>query len=294
LKDIGKILVFLLVSVLLGALMAPELYWVCLWAGAHGLAPFLKNVEFRRVYDRAVLIAVIALLWPLIRWLRVARLRELGLRRDARGWTHLLTGLVISLGSMLVLGALLIGLHHYDARSSFSWLKLTSVLPTAATVALLEEFLFRGALQGLMERSNPKVRALLFVAALFAIVHFLKPPLEPVAGVTWLSGFETIPKSFWQFREPRLVLGGFTTLFLAGVILGYARTGTRALWMPIGLHAGWVVGKLGFAIVALRTSGDPGPWFGPDLLTGMAPVVMLLCSGFVVAFLLRRERMQTP
>ncbi len=290
-KDIGKILFFLLVSVLLGALIAPELYWLCRWSAA----PFLRNVEFRRVYDRAVLIAVLVLLWPLIRWLKVASPRELGLRRDPRGWMHLLYGLGVALGSMALLGALLVGIHRYNPRVVVSWWKLAAVLPTAATVALLEEFLFRGAIQGLVERSNPRCRALVFVAALYSIVHFLKPPLGggSQGSVTWLSGFETIPRSFWQFRQPGLLLGGFTTLFLAGLILGYARVRTRALWMPVGLHAGWVVGKLGFALLAIRTSGISSVWFGPDLLTGFGPLCVLACSGFVVAFLLRGERMRT-
>jgi len=292
LKDIGKIAVFLLASVLLGALIAPELYWAC--RGLGGLLPFLRNVEFPRVYDRAVLIAVLALLWPLIRWLNVAAgFRELGLERDRRGWPHLFLGAGIALGSMVLFGAFLIAFHRYNARFEISWLKLAAVLPTAATVAVIEEFLFRGALQGLMERSNPAVRALLFVAALYSIVHFLKPPAEAAAGITWLSGLETIPKSFWQFRQPGFVLGGFTTLFILGLILGYARLRTRALWMPIGLHAGWVVGKLGFALVAIRTSADSDLWFGPDLLTGFGPVCFLLCSGLVVAFFLRSERIRS-
>ncbi len=291
-KDIGKILVFLLGSVLLGALLAPELYWVCVWLGRHANVAFLRDVEFRRVFDRAILFSVLCLLWPLIRWLRAASLREFGLERDPRRWRHLILGAAISLGSMILLAALLIASHRYNQRVLFSWLKLASVLPAAAVVALLEEFLFRGALQGLLERSGSALQALFFVAALYSIVHFLKPPPEGVrpGAVTWLSGFETIPNSFWQFRQPRLVLGGFITLFIVGVILGYARSRTRALWMPIGLHAGWVVGKLGFAIVAIRTPVDAGFWFGPDLLTGVAPVCILACSGLAVAGLLRCEK----
>ena len=295
LKDIGKIVVFLLVSALLGALIAPELYWACRWLTDHGLLAFLRNVEFRRVYDRAILIAVLSLLWPLIRWLNLTRVRELGLERDRRGWKHLFLGLGLALGSMAVLGAFLLAVHRYNPRVAIPLLKLAAVLPTAATVAVLEEFLFRGALQGLLERSNPEWRALLFVAALFSLVHFLKPPLEAVApgNVTWLSGFETIPKCFWQFRQPSLVLGGFTTLFIAGLVLGYSRARTRALWMPVGLHAGWVIGNLGFPLVAMRASRDSSLWFGRDLLTGIGPVCVLLCTGFVVAFLLRLERMRS-
>ena len=86
------------------------------------------------------------------------------------------------------------------------------------TVALLEEALFRGALQGVVRRTATDGAALVFVAALFAAVHFLKPPENAVAPheVAWWSGFALVPQAFWQFGEPKLLLGGFTTLFLVG------------------------------------------------------------------------------
>ena len=37
-----------------------------------------------------------------------------------------------------------------------------------------------------------------------------------------------------------MVLSAFATLFLIGCILSDARVLTRSLWMPIGLHAGWI------------------------------------------------------
>ncbi len=75
------------------------------------------------------------------------------------------------------------------------------------------------------------------------------------AAIHWWSGLALLPEAFSQFHEPALLLGGFTTLLLAGLILGYARDRTQSLWMPIGLHAGWILGKMGLLDVALALRG---------------------------------------
>ena len=75
---------------------------------------------------------------------------------------------------------------------------------------------------------------------LFSILHFLKSPEQSTDTVTWLSGFVSLGNSFSQFAEPLLVTAGFTTLFLLGWILADARVRTHSLWLPIGLHAGWI------------------------------------------------------
>ena len=49
-----------------------------------------------------------------------------------------------------------------------------------------------------------------------------------------------------------LVLAGFTTLFLIGLILADARLQTRSLWLPIGLHAGWILASGAFNKIAHR------------------------------------------
>jgi CAAX amino terminal protease family. len=46
--------------------------------------------------------------------------------------------------------------------------------------------------------------------------------------------------AFAGFGDPMMVLAAFATLFLIGCILADARVLTRSLWLPIGLHAGWI------------------------------------------------------
>jgi membrane protease YdiL (CAAX protease family) len=89
--------------------------------------------------------------------------------------------------------------------------------------------------------------------------------------VTWTSGFNSIEHSFAQFSDPMFVTASFTTLFLVGWILADARIQTRSLWLPIGLHAGWILAsgtlnKLADLQVVLL------PWLGRNLLVGIVPL----------------------
>jgi membrane protease YdiL (CAAX protease family) len=95
--------------------------------------------------------------------------------------------------------------------------------------------------------------------------------------VTWLSGFVSIANSLSQFREPLLVLAGFTTLFLLGWILADARIRTRSLWLPIGLHGGWIFASALFNKVARREI-ELLPWIGRNLLVGIGPLCVALVS----------------
>jgi len=295
LKDIGKILLYLIATVLLGALLAPALFW-----GAHALTDrianqrliqFLAETDFQRFFNRAVLISAFVLLWPLVRSLRIRNFfDDLGLARDRRRWRHLATGLFIAITTMILLGAVLVWTDCYYLKKQVPWEKLAWLLPTAFSVAIIEELLFRGGIQGVVQRSVTDDFALIFVAALFAIVHFLRPEENVVASnaVTWKSGYALVPHAFWQFEQPQLLLGGFTTIFLLGLLLGYTRCRTRSLWMPIGLHAGFILGKMSFSKMTKRTA-EAWPWFGPDILVGLGPVIVLLVVGIIIWLLLRNE-----
>src|SRR5208282_2208082 len=181
----------------------------------------------------------------------------------------------------LILGGILIFTGVYRLRSHIPYEKLAWLPVTALVVSVIEEILFRGVLQGVVRKTAVDGFAILSVAALFAAVHFLNPrggtvPVE----IHWWSGLGLLPGTLWQFRQPALLLGGFTTLLLAALILGYARDRTRSLWMPIGLHAGWVLGKMGL-IDATRQS-QAWPWVGPNILVGLAPFLTLLAVGGIV------------
>jgi membrane protease YdiL (CAAX protease family) len=292
LKALGQILLYLVATVLIGALLAPPLYWIAHAAAAHlhngQVTAFIAQTDFQRFFDRAITIAALMLLWPLLRALRIENFGyDLGLRRDRRGWRRLATGFALALVTLLALGAVLIFTGVYRMREHMSYGKLAWLPVTAITVSLLEEILFRGALQGAVRKTTVDGFAMVMVAILFAAVHFLKPPAHGIApaAIRWWSGLALLPDTLDQFGQPALLLGGFSTLLVVGLILGYARDRTRSLWMPVGLHAGWALGKM--ALLAVTRHSEAWPWLGPDILIGLAPLLTLLATWVILWLMLR-------
>jgi len=294
LKDIAKIFAYLVAVIVLGALLAPPLYWGTQWLAAHGTLRSLAEFKFHKFFDRAAMIAALLLLWPTVRWLHVKGWRDLGLEPDPRWGRHLSMGFVIATLGVGAMAFAYIQFGVYRFRLDHAWGRLPLIALSAATVAVLEETLFRGGILGLVRRSLPPYAALFWVTILFALVHFLKPDerFDP-RPITWLSGFALIPHSFHQFAEPMTVLAGFTTLFALGWLLGDARLRTRSLWMSIGLHAGVVFVKMSFAVLSKRRDIHL-PWIGKELQIGLVPVAILLLGWLAVVLYTAYENRGRP
>jgi len=308
LKQIGKILLYLIATVVLGALLAPPLYWlgqaVLHYGAQHGLVSFHEvkghsvatgplaflSQKFRRYFDRAILVAAFVFLWPLVRSLKIRSWKELGLEQNPCRWRQFILGLLISIGSVALLGLVAIQYGGYAFYSPIPWKQIALLPFSALAVAVIEETLFRGVLQGVVQRASTRGAAFLFVPALYAIVHFLKPPGDAFAqtSIGWGSGFVQTLLAMRQFADPKMVAGGLLTLFVVGIILGYARLRTRSLWLPVGLHAGWIIAKMGFTKIA-RGNGSGWPLFGGDLLTGLAPLLVVMLTGIVVWWWMMRN-----
>ena len=281
-REAGKIFAYLCGVLCLGALLAPPLYW-----GAHALADagvlvVLRKFAFQKYFNRAVLVSAVALLWPLVRWLGIRNWRPPAFRRDASWLRRLGVGAGLGAGAMVVLGGLLCAMGAYRFSGPPAAGAVWTVAGSAVAVSLLEEALFRGALTGLFLRGMGAAGALWWTSGLFALVHFLKPdPSVRMPEVTWLSGFELVPHSFHQFREPLLFLGGFGTLLVLGLVLGLAAQRTGSLWFSIGFHGGLVLAK-GVFLKSFGLVSEIPPWAGPQLQIGLAPVCVLLLSGAAV------------
>jgi membrane protease YdiL (CAAX protease family) len=184
---------------------------------------------------------------------------------------------------MLALAVFLVQRGIYLLRPDAQLGRLVPIIVSAAGASVIEELLFRGALLGLLRRSLKNYTALFFVSALYSAVHFIQPHETDISpnAVNFFSGFALLPDVFWRFTQPAQVLGGFMTLFVLGWILGFATIKTRALWCPIGIHAGCIVGKFSFGKIA-KSTGDRMPWFGKDLVTGFGPLFVLGAMGLIV------------
>src|SRR6476659_11472212 len=63
LKDAARLLLYLAAVVVLGALIAPPIYWLGQVLIVHRVVPWLAGVDFESYFNRALLLAAVALLW---------------------------------------------------------------------------------------------------------------------------------------------------------------------------------------------------------------------------------------
>jgi uncharacterized protein len=286
LKDAARLLAYFVGTILFGALAAPLLFWAGQALAAHGIFPALAEFDFESYFHRALLLGAIVLLWPLLRWLRIKTRRDLGLEPNPRWLRDVGIGFVLSALPVFLCEIFLVQRGLYSMRSNLSTAAFAPIVLTAFVVPFIEEALFRGLFLGVLLRGLRPWTANIVTAAIFSIVHFLKAPDETTTTVRWFSGFVSLAHSTDQFAQPMLVLAGFTTLFVIGVALAHARIRTRSLWLPIGLHAGWIFSSETFSKIA-RREVVALPWLGKSLLVGLVPLAVCLLSWVLLRIWLR-------
>ncbi|HUI06023.1 MAG TPA: CPBP family intramembrane glutamic endopeptidase [Verrucomicrobiae bacterium] len=234
--------------VVLGALSAPWLFWAVQWLAAEvPLARWLGAYPFRRVFSRALMIVAFAGLWPLLRNVGIRSWNTLGYASAAAWWKHVLIGFAIGLGSLVIALAVSVALGERSVALDRSAGEIVGAMLRYAlvgvVVALIEETFFRGALQGVFQREMNVVVAVILASLIYSALHFLRPHGAGIAAedVRWSSGFACLAELVTRSFAGRDVLISFVTLFLAGCILGLAYAKTGALYLSIGLHAGWVL-----------------------------------------------------
>jgi membrane protease YdiL (CAAX protease family) len=289
LKDAARLAAYFIAIVVGGALLAPILFWSAQALAAHGVFPFLAKYDFDTFFHRAILVAAVVLLWPLLRVSNVRGLAELGLAPNPNWGRDLGSGVLLSVIPLLFCGALLIAIHVYSLRHVFLWPRFGKVLVAAISVPFIEETFFRGIVLGILLRTGRKRLSVVAVSVLFAAVHFLKGSEREPIIVTWTSGFQSMGDAFAGFGDPMMVLAAFATLFLIGCILADARVLTRSLWLPIGLHAGWIFASGTFSWLARRQMLAL-PWLGKNLLVGIIPLGLAVVTWTVMRQWLKHDR----
>lgn len=278
--------------------MSPVLYRAGSGLAQAGVLPFLEGFPFHRYFSRSMQIAALVLLWPAFVWVGISRLSELNLLPDGKRWRHLASGFFFALLPVVVLGLGYVIFDVYRMRGEPAFPGLVRIVGTAAVVAVIEEFLMRGVVLGLLLRAMPPLAAALVSSVLFAGVHFLKvaKSTAPI-DVTWSSGFQQLPFVFSAAPEWPMLGWGIASLVMAGLILAVVTLRTRSLFPAIGLHAGWILGQQGIQWMAKYAVAPPLgllPWVGPNVVsgavpTGIIPLLTLLVSGAGMFFVLRRE-----
>lgn len=306
-SPLGKIFLYLLALLLSGALAAPQAWHLIQMLPSdllHGLAGQVQGMPFHRYLSRSLQVSAIILLFPLLCSLRIRSLGEFGLIRNPRPWRDLGTGIASGLLCMvLLLPILLLSGAFVVNEGWFSGMlrSLPGILITAVAVSLLEEFLFRGVLLGFLRRVTIPPVAITVSAIIFAAVHFLNLPHGSGSAlpVHWWSGLAALAQAGSSLPSLPVLTLAFTTLFTAGLILGWLTLRTGSLHAAIGLHALFILGQQLFNKAASFRLDPPDallPFVGPSQCSGAVPVgllplVTLLLGGLLAAVLLRRRPM---
>jgi CAAX protease family protein len=268
------------------------------WRDVRGLGGIVKAAEKTELpgyFDRAALLAALAGLWPLFRVLKIEWRSVVGRVTPSTGWRQMLAAFAIAALLLLAMGALCLWLPVCTLGRNPPWLSIGPPLASGFTVAVLEEFLFRGAMLGILRRSLSVRAAVFWTTVIFAVLHFLKPPEHGSMvhdPVTWASGFAVIPQLFRGFGQWQNFLAEFLLLLGVGWVLARARVATDGLWAGIGLHAGWVACMKYFMQATATTPalrhGDLMPWFAENHcrsivspVVGFVPLAIILLTGFI-------------
>ena len=293
----GKILAYLSVVFLAGCLVAPPIFWAGQALEAVGITDWLAKFPFHRVLSRCLQVSALVLLVPALRWIGLRRPSDLHLSRNPRSVSDLAAGLALSVTLVAAVALLCLLAGWSEARPGALWSGLLRIVPTAAVVSVVEEIVFRGVVLGILLWSLPRTVALAWTTVLFVVVHFIKPAKSAIAAdaVHWWTGFAEALRFADGLPAAGVLFFGAASLFAAGWILGSAAVATRSLWLPIGLHAGWVFAQQTSNLLLQTTASGPSgwlPWVGPSLVsgavpTGLLPLAALLVTGLLVKFYLR-------
>lgn len=275
-----KIPVYLLVVLAVGGAVAPPIYWAGQALEAAGWGDWLAKFPFHRVLSRCVQVTGLVLLWPALRWIGLRRLSDLGLQRNPLAGADVAAGLLLGVGLVVLLALGYLASGIFVLKPDPEWAKLGRIAATAVAVSGIEEFVFRGVILGICLWSLRPRAAIAVSALLFAVLHFIKPARAKLApgDIQWWTGWSELLSFPEAWPEPGILLSGVVSLLVAGWILGRSMVVTRSLWLPIGLHAGWVFSQQSSQVFLRPATGDAGdllPWVGPNLVSGAVPTGLL-------------------
>lgn len=296
-----KLALYLLAVMLGGALLAPLLLdlgrFGLVWLPSNALGKtsvgqsLIQSIEhshFTRYFNRAVLLCALVFIWPFFRWVQLDRSLLPSWRPLSLGFKQWMLGFVLAASLLLLLGFGFLEAGAFKMRSVPNWTKFSQAGSAALGASLIEEFFFRSLLLGLLLRTMSARQALFWGTFVFALVHFLKPPESwrlPLEQVDWASGFLVLIQIVKGFGDVQFLLAEFATLFAVGWVLTSMRLRTGSLWASMGLHGGWVFGLKYFSGLTLHQKGWL-PWIGMNLKIGLAPLAMVLFTGWLTWFLL--------
>ncbi len=293
-----------------------------------------RTAEFPKYFKRCLLAAALLLLLPFIFALKLrnapAPLRDSPwsvylpsrvvapsggqpLRSSKWGPLQLLVGIILASGLLFGMGWLLVSMGWFSLKDPIPWsMALKKSVGPAITASLLEEIIFRGVFLGICLRTFRPATAIIIVSLIFSGLHFLQPPRDVAVfvqgetvpgGAMYIdpsnpfSGFQLLQAIGMRFQNFELVLFEFISLTAIGLILAYSRYATASLWLPIGLHTGWIFAYIFFKRIALRApelDENLRYLIGSNLKEGLVPLATLSLTALLVVLFVRIFPCRTP
>ncbi|HTV97181.1 MAG TPA: CPBP family glutamic-type intramembrane protease [Steroidobacteraceae bacterium] len=221
---------------------------------------------FHRVYARLAMLAGVVMLVWLCRRLKVTSRRDLGYGLPWRRFLAV-TSIFGALGIVTAgVGAVFLlaeGVRVVNDPALLSAPRLARLvliaLSSGIAVALIEETVMRGALHSAIARESGEWRALLWIAPLFAVLHFFAK--AHVDAPDWSSGLRLLAQSFAPLGDPARVYDAFLAWMALSLVLSLTRVLSGNIAAAIGLHAGWVM-VLRFLQESTGSSGLHSVWVG--------------------------------
>jgi len=323
LGDVLKVWLYAMASILLGAWLAPILYnmgkalaEVSSVKQINGpiewIADHARSADFPQFFVGSMGLAAVLLALPFAGWVRAERsgsssnrpwqiripaassgeLRGQPLAKNPHALRHVFLGLCVGAGLFAVICGLMLASKFFQlSHPPGGHLRAVfGILLGAIVGGAVQEVVFRGVILGIFLRAMRPALAIGFSALLFALFHFLYPSgglnvADPdAAGV----GFELVGLLLSQFYDIKIVVGIFAPLLALGAVLAFARWRTASLWLPIGLHVGWIcVTTLSdhFTVSSVPLDVAMEFLFGNSLQQGMCAFFGILVAGLVINFL---------
>lgn len=227
------------------------------------ISPIIASIipfHLYRIMGRVVLISTFLLFYYYRNRLGFQGISELGFTINRKWWLFLILGFCLGLFSIGIISVFMLHTTIRFVVPVVNWFGyLAGYIFIGFIVALIEECFFRGFILQALLRDTKLFISLFITNIFYSIVHFLKPEVPGnIEVLNVFSSLRAMPAFFTPLftQLPQLwpsVLG----LFLVGITLSAAYMRTRQLSLPIGLHAGWVVGIKALSLgTDVTTSGS--------------------------------------
>lgn len=319
-SDITKIFLFFILTVVSAAIISPGLYNVGMFLAEVGeshelngamnwLARQSASAVFPGYFNLSLVVCGLLLAGPFIMWLNlenparqplaspwqirlpkhtIAHDGSHKLRHNTHASLHLATGFLLTGGILTLAVWALLVIDWFSLDHPVQWWYATrTALITAIMLAVVKEWLFRGVLLGIFLRALHPAAAITMVSLIYALIHFFLPTgaIQVDDPCSADAGFEMLSLVGQHLINPREFAFGFVSLTAIGLILAYARYRTASLWLPIGLHIGWIFSHRSLQQIT-EFNPDHPPLsrlvLGPDGISGLLPLCLLIITGLLV------------